>query len=63
VILCARWLGEGPSLLLIVVREVVVDDDCSLLSIYEQLDCVAAGVVDLLDQEDPLDALRELGQG
>lgn len=60
VITCLRWLGEGPSLRLLIVREVVIDDHDSFFTIDIHLHGVAASFVDLMSAKYALDALGVL---
>ena len=56
------WPGEGPSLSVTIIREVVIDNDCALLSIDVNGDSVTAGIINLLSYENFLDSLRVFGE-
>lgn len=49
--------------MLIIVREVVVDNYRAPLPIDVHLNGVTASIVDLLGQKDPLDSIRVLCEG
>ena len=63
VIRALRGLREGPPIVLLIVREVIVDNHRASLPIYIHLNSVTASIVDLLGQKDPLDSIRELREG
>ena len=60
VVLGLRWLREGPSATLLIVRKVVIDYNCASLTIYINLNSVTAGIIHFLSQKDPFDAIRIL---